>query len=71
MGGHGNVIPQDRMNLKGEHLEHHFRWGLSELGIVVVVMGSSMLENRPLLSSRLLGEHTIPPPSSERVQINA
>lgn len=51
-----NVTPQDRMSLKGEHLEHHFRWGLSELGIVVVVMGSSMLENGPLLSSQLLGD---------------
>lgn len=38
--------PWDRMSGKGEHLEHHFRWGLSELGIVVVVMmGSSTLGN--------------------------
>lgn len=34
------------MSLKGEHLEHHFRWGLSELGIVIVVMGSSTLGTR-------------------------
>lgn len=37
---------QDKISLKGEHLEHNFRWGLSEQGIVVVVMGSSMLRNR-------------------------
>lgn len=53
---HVNVTPQDRMSLKCEHLEHHFRWGLSELGIVVAVMGGSKLENGPLLSPQLLGD---------------
>lgn len=45
------------MSVKGEHLEQNFRWGLSELGIVVVVMmDSSMLgSGGHSLSFQLLG----------------
>ena len=36
---------QNRMSLKGDHLEHHSRWGLNELGTVVAVTESATLGN--------------------------
>lgn len=51
--------PPGQRQPKGEHLEHHFRWGLSELGNCGGEGGAlhwGKKKKRPLLSFQLLGD---------------